>query len=124
MILTSLLESNISCLTLMTGTVSTFVVQKLISVLSPDLLEPLVNEVIQNFTRLSLDSVGCRVVQSLLQAASPDQQMSIAVLLGHQKVLLTLAADKNGTFVAQVIYWNFVSVSHQSPSGLSLPPRL
>ena len=102
MILTSLLESNISCLTLMTGTVSTFVVQKLISVLSPALLEPLVNEVIQNFTRLSLDSVGCRVVQSLLQAASPHHQNRIAALLGHQKVLLTLAADKNGTFVAQV----------------------
>ena len=102
MILTSFLESNISCLTLMTGTVSTFVVQKLISVLSPALLEPLVNEVIQNFTPLSLDGVGCRVVQSLLQAASPHQQERIAALLGHQKVLLTLAADKNGTFVAQV----------------------
>ena len=71
MILVSLLNSNISCFTLMTGTVSTYVVQELISVLPSDQLEPLENEVSQNFTRLSLDSAGCCVVQALLQSSSP-----------------------------------------------------
>ena len=101
MILVSLLNSNISCFTLMTGTVSTYVVQELISVLPSDQLEPLENEVSQNFTRLSLDSAGCRVVQALLQSSSPQHQQTLATLLSHQKVLLALAADTNGTFVAQ-----------------------
>ena len=101
MILVSLLNSNISCFTLMTGTVSTYVVQELISVLPSDQLEPLENEVSQNFTRLSLDSAGCRVVQALLQSSSPQHQQTLTTLLSYQKVLLALAADTNGTFVAQ-----------------------
>ena len=100
MILVSLLNSNISCFTLMTGTVSTYVVHELISVLPSDQLEPLENEVSQNFTRLSLDSAGCRVVQALLQSSSPQHQQTLATLLSYQKVLLALA-DTNGTFVAQ-----------------------
>ena len=85
----------------MTGTVSTYVVQKLISVLPPALLDPVVSEVVRNFTKLSVDSTGCRLVQSLLEVASPAQQQLISALLCRKENILVLASDTNGTFVAQ-----------------------
>ena len=100
-ILTSLLDSSPSCLTLMTGTKSTYVVQKLISVLPPALLEPLVSHVVSNLRELSLDSSGCHLVQVLLQAASPAQQQLLTSLLCQQEMILALAHSSCGTFVAQ-----------------------
>ena len=101
-ILASLLESNISCYKLMTGSVSTYVLQKLITMLPTALLEPLITEVLENFLRLCLDSVGCRVVQVLLENSSRDQQLCLLSLLSQPEILLTLATHPSGTFVAQV----------------------
>ena len=105
-ILESLLKSDISTYTVMTGTVSTYVVQKLISVLPSALLDPLVTEVVRNFTQLSVDSTGCHLVQALLKAASPAQQQAICSLLCQKENIVVLAFDTNGTFVAQVISSN------------------
>ena len=101
-ILASLLESNISCYKLMTGSVSTYVLQKLITMLPTALLDPLITEVLENFLRLCLDSVGCRVVQVLLENSSRDQQLCLLSLLSQPEILLTLATHPSGTFVAQV----------------------
>ena len=101
-ILASLLESNISCYTLMTGSVSTYVLQKLITMLPSPLLEPLITEVLENFLQLCLDSVGCRLVQVLLENSSEDQQLCLLALLSQPEVLLSLATSSCGTFVAQV----------------------
>ena len=101
-ILVSLLESNISCYTLMTGLVSTYVLQKLITVLPCPLLDPLITEVLENFLQLCLDSVGCRVVQVLLEHSSQDQQLCLISLLSLPEVLVSLATSPSGTFVAQV----------------------
>ena len=101
-ILTSLLESNISCYKLMIGSVSTYVLQKLITMLPCPLLEPLINEVLENFLQLCQDSVGCRLVQVLLEHSSQDQQLCLTSLLFHPEILVSLACSPSGTFVAQV----------------------
>ena len=103
-ILASLLESNISCYQLMTGTVSTYVLQKLITALPCPLLEPLITEVLENFLQLCQDSVGCRLVQVLLEHSSQDQQLCLTSLLSHPEILVSLACSPSGsgTSVAQV----------------------
>ena len=100
-ILTSLLESNISCFKLMTGTVSTYVLQKLITALPCPLLEPLITEVLENFLQLCQDSVGNNVVHVLVHS-SQDQQLCLTSLLSHPEILVSLACSPSGTFVAQV----------------------
>ena len=86
----------------MTGSVSTYVVQKLITMLPCPLLEPLITEVLENFLPLCQDSVGCHVVQVLLEHSSQDQQLCLTSLLSHPVILVTLASSPSGTFVAQV----------------------
>merc|ERR1719318_2480996 len=100
-VLSSLLTGSPGPLSLMTSSKSSQVIQKLITVLPTAQLQPLLAIVLANFTQLSLDSAGCRVVQSLLEFSSPDQQRSITSLLCNTKTLLTLASDRHGTYVAQ-----------------------
>ena len=57
---------------------------------------------------------GCRVVQSLLEFSSPDQQRAITSLLCTSNTLLTLAADRHGTYVAQAC------LPHLTPSPTAL----
>ena len=120
-ILASLLESNISCYKLMTGSVSTYVLQKLITMLPGPLLEPLITEVEENFLKLCLDSVGCRLVQVLLENSSEDQQLRLLSLLSQPEVLLSLATSPSGTFVAQVSLG--ISLSLRLLTIFSLPGR-
>ena len=101
-ILTSLLDSNISCFKLMTGTVSTYVLQKLMTALPSPLLEPLLTEVLENFLQLCLDSAGSRLVQVLLSQSGEGQQLHIIQLLSRPEILVRLVTSPNGTFVAQV----------------------
>ena len=100
-ILASLLDSNISCSKLMTGSVSTYVLQKLITALPSPLLEPLLTEVLENFLQLCLDSAGSRLVQVLLAQSSQAQHLQILQLLARPEVLVSLATSPSGTFVAQ-----------------------
>jgi len=113
-ILTSLLSNNPGPLSLMTSPKSSYVFQKLITVLPSPQLQPLLSLVLTYFTQLSLDSSGCRVVQSLLEFSSPDQQRTITSLLCNTKTLLTLAADRHGTYVAQAC------LPHLTPSPTAL----
>ena len=98
----------------MTSSKSSQVMQKLITVLPHTQLQPLLSIVLANFTQLSLDSAGCRVVQSLLEFSSPDQQRAITSLLCTSNTLLTLAADRHGTYVAQAC------LPHLTPSPTAL----
>ena len=45
---------------------------------------------------------GCRLVQVVVQSASPAQQQLLTSLLCHQEMITALALNSNGTFVAQV----------------------
>ena len=101
-ILASLLDSNISSLKLMTGSMSTYVLQKLMTALPSPLLQPLLTEVLENFLQLCLDSAGSRVVQVLLEHSSQEQQLHIIQLLSRPEILVSLATSPSGTFVAQV----------------------
>merc|ERR1719508_156457 len=100
-VLSSLLTSSPGPLSLMTSPKSSYVIQKLITVLPCSQLQPLLSVILSNFTHLSMDSSGCRVVQSMLEFSSPDQRRSITSLLCNTKTLLTLAGDRHGTYVAQ-----------------------
>merc|ERR1719369_1414649 len=100
-VLSSLLTSDLGPLSLMTSPKSSYVIQKLITVLPAINLKPILNIVVANFTHLSLDSAGCRVVQSLLEFSSLEQQSLMTSLLCTSKTLLTLVTDRHGTYVAQ-----------------------
>merc|ERR1719318_1302679 len=100
-ILSSLLTGSPGPLSLMTSPKSSYVIQKLITVTASPQLQPLLTIILSHFTQLSLDSSGCRVVQSMLEFSSPDQQRSITSLLCNTKTILTLASDRHGTYVAQ-----------------------
>ena len=113
-VLSSLLSSDPGLLSLMTSPKSSYVIQKLITVLPSTNLKPLLTIVLKNFTHLSMDSAGCRVVQSLLEFSSPDQQRSMTSLLCTSKTLLTLVTDRHGTYVAQAC------LPHITPSPSTL----
>jgi len=113
-VLSSLLTSDLGPLSLMTSPKSSYVIQKLITVLPSTNLKPILNIVVANFTHLSLDSAGCRVVQSLLEFSSPDQQSLMTSLLCTSKTLLTLVTDRHGTYVAQAC------LPHITPSPSTL----
>jgi len=113
-VLSSMLSSNESSLSLMTSSKSSHVIQKLITVLPCTNLQPIFAIVQANFTLLSLDSAGCRVVQTLLEFSSPEQQRSLTNLLCTGKTLLTLAMDRHGTYVAQAC------LSHLTPHTTDL----
>merc|ERR1719318_2437237 len=100
-VLSSLLTGSPGPLSLMTSPKSSYVIQKLITVTASPQLQPLLTIILSHFTQLSLDSSGCRVVQSMLEFSSPDQQRSITSLLCNTKTILTLASDRHGTYVAQ-----------------------
>ena len=86
----------------MNGPKSSYVVQKLISVLPSSELEELHQMILDNFTQLSLDKVGCRGVQFLLEFSSAEQQMRMTSALADPHTLVTLACNPHGTYVAQV----------------------
>merc|ERR1719289_113869 len=113
-VLSSLLTSDLGPLALMTSPKSSHVIQKLITVLPSSDLKPILNIVVANFTHLSKDSAGCRVVQSLLEFSSPDQQSFMTSLLCNSKTLLTLVTDRHGTYVAQAC------LPHITPSPSTL----
>merc|ERR1719425_21529 len=113
-VLSSLLTSDLGPLALMTSPKSSHVIQKLITVLPSSDLKPIINIVVANFTHLSMDSAGCRVVQSLLEFSSPDQQSFMTSLLCTSKTLLTLVTDRHGTYVAQAC------LPHITPSPSTL----
>merc|ERR1719186_1621934 len=114
LVLSSLLTSSPGPLSLMTSPKSSYVIQKLITVLPSPQLQPLLSVILSNFTHLSMDSSGCRVVQSMLEFSSVDQRRSITSLLCNTRTLLTLAADRHGTYVAQAC------LPHLTPSPTSL----
>merc|ERR1719508_236231 len=114
LVLSSLLTSSLAPLSLMTSPKSSYVIQKLITVLPSPQLQPLLSVILSNFTHLSMDSSGCRVVQSMLEFSSPDQRRSITSLICNTKTLLTLAGDHHGTYVAQAC------LPHLTPSPTSL----
>ena len=89
-------------MSLMTGAKSSYVIQKLISVLPSSELEELHQKILENLTPLSLDKVGCRVVQFLLEFSSSDQQTQIVSRLADPRTLVKLATNPHGTYVAQV----------------------
>ena len=89
-------------MSLMTGSKSSYVIQKLISVLPSSELEELTKVILDNFIALSLDKVGCRVVQFLLEFSSSDQQTLITRCLAEARTLVKLATSPHGTYVAQV----------------------
>ena len=101
-ILAFLLDSNISCFTLLTGSTSTYVLQKLITALPSVHLGPLLSKVLESFIQLSMNVTGCRAVQLLLEFCSSDQQMEFISLLSQQRVLVDLVTNPFGTYVAQV----------------------
>jgi len=113
-VLSSILTNDQSSISLMTSSKSSYVIQKLITVLPCTNLQPIFAIVQANFTHLSLDSAGCRVVQTLLEFCSPEQQRSLTNLLCAGKTLLTLATDRNGTYVAQAC------LSHLTPHTTDL----
>ena len=86
----------------MTGSKSSYVVQKLISVLPSSELGELHQMILANLLPLSLDKVGCRVIQFLLEFSSPEQQTQITKLLADPRTLVRLATNPHGTYVAQV----------------------
>jgi len=100
-VLSSLITSDLGPLSLMTSPKSSDVIQKLITVLPSTNLKPILNIVVANFTHLSMDSAGCKVVQALLEFSRPDQQSFMTSLLCTSKTLLTLVTDMHGTHVAQ-----------------------
>eukprot|EP00092_Neocalanus_flemingeri_P018265 GFUD01019766.1.p1 GENE.GFUD01019766.1~~GFUD01019766.1.p1 ORF type:complete len:775 (+),score=242.89 GFUD01019766.1:32-2326(+) len=114
LVLSSFLTGSPSPFSLMTSPKSSYCIQKLITVLPSSQLQPLLSVILSNFTQLSMDSSGCRVVQSMLEFSSPDQQRSITSLLCNAKTLLVLAADRHGTYVAQAC------LPHLTPSPTSL----
>ena len=114
LVLSSLLTSSPGPLSLMTSPKSSYVIQKLITVLPSPQLQPILSVILSNFTHLSMDSSGCRVVQSMLEFSSPDQRRSITSLICNTKTLLTLAGDRHGTYVAQAC------LPHLTPSPTSL----
>ena len=89
-------------MSLMTGSKSSYVVQKLISVLPSSELGELHQMILANLLPLSLDKVGCRVVQFLLEFSSSDQQTLITRCLAEARALVKLAISPHGTYVAQV----------------------
>ena len=72
-------------MSLMTGSKSSYVVQKLISVLPSSELGELHQMILANLLPLSLDKVGCRVVQFLLEFSSSDQQTLITRCLAEEE---------------------------------------
>ena len=100
-ILKTLLRHS-GAMSLMTGAKSSYVIQKLISVLPSSELEELHQKILDNLTPLSLDKVGCRVVQFLLEFSSSDQQSQIVSRLADPRTLVKLATNPHGTYVAQV----------------------
>ena len=93
-------------MSLMTGSKSSYVIQKLISVLPSSELGELTQVILDNFVALSLDKVGCRVVQFLLEFSSSDQQTLITRCLAEARTLVKLATSPHGTYVAQVRTWS------------------
>merc|ERR1719508_29524 len=114
LVLSSLLTSSPGPLSLITSPKSSYVIQKLITVLPCSQLQPLLFVIHSNFTHLSMDSSGCRVVQSMLEFSSHDQRRSITSLLCNTKTLLTLAGDRHGIYVAQAC------LPHLTPCPTSL----
>eukprot|EP00092_Neocalanus_flemingeri_P041290 GFUD01044962.1.p1 GENE.GFUD01044962.1~~GFUD01044962.1.p1 ORF type:complete len:886 (+),score=254.50 GFUD01044962.1:3-2660(+) len=114
LVLSAFLTGSPGPFSLMTSPKSSYCIQKLITVLPSSQLQPLLSVILSNFTQLSMDSSGCRVVQSMLEFSSPDQQRSITSLLCNAKTLLVLAADRHGTYVAQAC------LPHLTPSPTSL----
>ena len=99
-ILQTLIKSP-NTMSILTGASSSFVIQKLVSVLPSSDLAPLHNILASNFIRLSLDKFGCRLVQFYLEYCSEEQQILIANQICCQSTIKALACDSNGTFVAQ-----------------------
>ena len=81
----------------MTGTVSTYVLQKLMTALPSPLLEPLLTEVLENFLQLCLDSAGSRLVQVLLGHSSQAQQLQLLQLLARPEILVSLVRGSSST---------------------------
>ena len=100
-ILKTLLRHS-GAMSLMTGSKSSYVVQKLISVLPSSELGELHQMILANLLPLSLDKIGCRVVQFLLEFSSSEQQNQITRILADPNTLITLATNPHGTYVAQV----------------------
>ena len=90
--------------TLMTMREHSEALQRLIPLLAPPDLQPLVAAARDNLRALAVDSSGTRVVQALLEYTAGEQRQQLLRLLGVPATILLLATDKFGTYVAQVIH--------------------
>lgn len=89
-------------MSLITGPSSSYVVQKLISVLPSSDLEAIHEVILTNFLELSLDRSGCRIVQIMLEFSNESQQRQLTSMLCNPSIVMALACDASGTYVAQV----------------------
>ena len=94
--------------TLMTMREHSEALQRLIPLLAPPDLQPLVAAARDNLRALAVDSSGTRVVQALLEYTAGEQRQQLLRLLGVPATILLLATDKFGTYVAQVIHLLFL----------------
>ena len=88
--------------TLMTMREHSEALQRLIPLLAPPDLQPLVAAARDNLRALAADSSGTRVVQALLEYTAGEQRQQLVRLLGVPATILLLATDRFGTYVAQV----------------------
>ena len=79
---------------------SIYVIQKLLEVLPPSSIEPLVSHILSNFVKLSLDCYGCRVVQTLLNSCALKKNR-VYEMFTNANTALVLSTDRYGTYVAQ-----------------------
>ena len=89
-------------MSLITGPSSSFVIQKLISVLPSADLDAIHEVILTNFLELSLDKSGCRIVQIMLEFSNENQQRQLTSMLCNPNIVMALACDSSGTYVAQV----------------------
>merc|ERR1719319_115616 len=87
--------------TLMTMRERSEALQRLIPLLAPPDLQPLVAASRDNLRALAADSSGTRVVQALLEYTTGEQRQQLVRLLGVPATILLLATDRFGTYVAQ-----------------------
>jgi len=99
-VLTTLL-CHCNPIVLITGHCTSFVIQKLISVLPSSELDAIHDVILTNFLELSLDKSGCRIVQIMLEFSNESQQRQLTSQLCDPSIVITLACDVSGTYVAQ-----------------------
>ena len=86
---------------LILGPCTSFVIQKLISVLPPSELGVIHGSILANFIHFSQDKRGSRIVQIMLEFSNDVQREQMTKLFCKADNPMVLACDPAGTYVAQ-----------------------